>query len=537
MDMRSVLKTGACAAALALAAGGALAQEKVLRWSSQGDAFSMDPYVRNESLTLGVMSNVYEGLTRRDTKTLEIQPGLAIKWEQQEPTRWRFWLRQGVKFHDGRPFTADDVVFSFNRVRAGASDLKTRVAGIKEAKKVDDFTVDFITDVPNPIIHYEWDTWYMLSASWAKENHALETVDVTKTTPNFASTSANGTGPYLLTYREADVRTEFAVNPSWWDAEGKKKFNVTKVVYRPVKNPATAVAALLSGQIDVVEPVPVQDIDRINKSGQAKVQIGPELRTIFLGMDTARDELVYSDVKGKNPLKDKRVRQAFYQAIDMEAIKTKIMRGLSVPSAMMIGDGVNGYDKSLKRLPYDPAAAKKLLTDAGYPNGFGITLDCPNDRYVNDEAICQAVVGMLARIGVKVTLNAQSKTIVFPFYANKRDTSFYMLGWTPGSVDSWNVLYNIVGSVKKDSQGRIVRGLFNYGSWSSPQLDDLTDKILVETDKAKRDAMIAQAWKLHTDDIGHLPLHQQALAWGVRNNVNVVVSPFNRYDWSVVTIK
>ncbi len=537
MSLKWVLQAGVCAVGLAMAAGGASAQEKVLRWSSQGDAFSMDPYVRNESLTLGVMGNVYEGLTRRDTKTLEIQPGLAIRWEQQEPTRWRFWLRQGVKFQDGRPFTADDVVFSFNRVRAGASDLKTRVAGIKEAKKIDDFTVDFITDVPNPIIMYEWDTWGILSATWAKENFALETVDVTKTAPNFASTSANGTGPFVLTYREADVRTEFAVNQDWWDKDGRKKFNVTKVIYRPIKNPATAVAALLSGQIDVVEPVPVQDIDRINKSGQAKVEIGPELRTIFLGMDTDRNELVYSDVKGKNPLKDKRVRQAFYQAIDIDAIKTKIMRNLAVPSAMMIGAGVNGYDTNVKRLPYDPAAAKKLLTDAGYPNGFGITLDCPNDRYVNDEAICQAVVGMLARIGVKVTLNAQSKTIIFPFYAAKRDTSFYMLGWTPGSVDSWNVLYNIVGSVKKDAQGRIVRGLFNYGAWSSPALDDLTDKILTETDKAKRDGMIAQAWKLHTDDIGHLPLHQQALAWGVRNNVSVVVSPFNRYDWSLVNVK
>jgi peptide/nickel transport system substrate-binding protein len=258
---------------------------------------------------------------------------------------------------------------------------------------------------------------------------------------------------------------------------------------------------------------------------------GTELRTIFLVMDQKRDELLFSSVKGKNPFKDVRVRKAFYQAIDIEAIKTKVMRGASTPTALMVGPGVRGFQPDMnKRFPYDPEAAKKLLAEAGYPNGFEVTMNCPNDRYVNDSAICQAVAANLARVGVKINLQAETKVSYFPKILS-RNTSFYLLGWTPSTGDSHDALSALI--MTPDGKGQ---GQFNLGSYSNPKFDELTTKIQSETDQKKRNEMIREAFKLHQDDVGHLPLHQQALAWGMAKKVNLVQLPDNRmfFKWVVV---
>jgi peptide/nickel transport system substrate-binding protein len=265
-----------------------------------------------------------------------------------------------------------------------------------------------------------------------------------------------------------------------------------------------------------MEPIPVQDIERVNQNAGTRAITGPELRTIFLGMDQKRDELQYSSVKGKNPFKDVRVRKAFYQAIDIDGIKKNVMRGASNPSALMVGPGINGFDESVKRLPYDPAAAKKLLADAGYPDGFEVSMNCPNDRYVNDGRICQAVAANLARINVKIKLVAETKGTYFPKVL-RRDTSFYMLGWTPSTYDAHNALNALM--VCPDDKGA---GQFNLGAYCNPKVDELTQKIQAETDKTKRNAMIKEAFDLHSADVGHLPLHQQALAWGVSKKVKLV---------------
>ena len=249
-------------------------------------------------------------------------------------------------------------------------------------------------------------------------------------------------------------------------------------------------------------------------------------------MDQKRDELLYSSVKGKNPFKDKRVRQAFYQAIDINTIQRVVMRGASKPTALMVGPGINGFDAAMNtRLPYDPDAARKLLADAGYPNGFEVGMNCPNDRYVNDGDICQAVAANLAKIGVKVNLQAETKGTYFPKIL-KRDTSFYLLGWTPGTYDSHNALNALMRCV--DDKGS---GQFNLGSYCNPKVDELTLKIQSETDKPKRDAMIKEAFKLHADDVGHLPLHQQALAWGVASNVQLVQLADNFMPFRFMSVK
>jgi peptide/nickel transport system substrate-binding protein len=524
-SMKKTMVSGVFIASIAMIS---VASAKTIRIGNQGDALSMDPHSLNESLQLSVTNNIYEGLVTRD-KEWKLAPALATAWKQTTPNVWRFELRKGVKFHDGSPFTADDVVYSFARAAGEGSDLRSNFNEIKEVRKIDSHTVELETKSPFPILPDVYTTVFIMSKKWCEENNAGKPVDRRKGVENAASFRANGTGPYRLRERQPGIKTSFARNGTYW---GKIDGNVTEVIYTPIGNDATRVAALVSGEIDVMEPVPLQDVARVNSSGKASVMQGVELRTIFLGMDQKRDELLYSNVKGKNPFKDKRVRQAFYQAIDIEGIKRTVMRNAANPTGLMVGPGVNGFDTTMnKRLPYDVEAAKKLLADAGYPSGFEVALNCPNDRYVNDGEICQAVAANLSRINVKVNLQAETKGTYFPKVL-RRDTSFYMLGWTPSTGDAHNALNALVRCV--DDKGS---GQFNLGAYCNPKVDALTQSIMSETDKNKRNAMITEAFKLHSEDIGHLPLHQQALAWGVSNKVKVHQSPDNFMPFQWMSVK
>jgi peptide/nickel transport system substrate-binding protein len=526
LPVLSVMLAGALLAIGATVAP--VAQAQTFKFANQGDALSMDPHSLNESFQLAFTGNIYEPLIGRGKK-LELVPALATDWKQTSPTTWRFNLRKNVRFHDGTPFTADDVIFSYGRAQDPGSDVKTYVGSIKEIRKVDDHTVDMITSEPFPILPDVVTNWYIMSKKWCEENRATQPVDKRKGVENTASFKANGTGPYRLKERQPSTRTVIVRNIAYWD---KIEGNVDEVVFTPIGSDATRVAALLSGEIDVMEPVPLQDVERVKAAGKFNVLQGPELRTIFLGMDQKRDELQFSSVKGKNPFKDKRVRQAFFQAIDIEAIKSRVMRNAATPTALMVGPGVRGFQPDMnKRLPYDPDAAKKLLADAGYPNGFEVGMNCPNDRYVNDSPICQAVAANLARIGVKVNLQAETKNTYFPKIL-RRDTSFYLLGWTPSTTDAHDALYNLMASPTDKGQGQ-----FNLGAYSNPKLDELTAKVQSETDPVKRNEAIREAFRIHLDDIGHIPLHQQALAWGVKNNVSVVQLPDNRMFFKWVSVK
>ena len=514
-------------AASVLALVSALAGAQTVRIANQGDALSLDPHSLNESLQLSTTQNVYETLTGRN-KDLSLAPLLATSWKQTSPTVWRFELRKGVQFHDGTPFTADDVVFSFARAAGEGSDMNSYTNDIKEVRKVGDHAVDIETKAPFPILPDVISQVAMMSKKWCEANGAARPVDRRKGVENTASFKANGTGPFRVRERQPDVRTTFVRNGTYW---GKIEGNVQEVIFTKIGNPSTRVAALLSGEVDVMEPVPVQDVARVNASSNAKVIVGPELRTIFLGMDQKRDELLYSSVKGKNPFKDKRVRQAFYQAIDIEGIKRTVMRGASRPTGLMVGPGINGWtDAQDKRLPYDTEAAKKLMAEAGYPQGFEVSMNCPNDRYVNDAQICQAVAAGLAKINVKVNLVAETKGTYFPKIL-RRDTSFYMLGWTPSTYDAHNALNALMATPDPSGTGQ-----FNLGAYSNPKVDALTKQIQGETDKAKRDAMIKEVFAVHADDIGHLPLHQQSLAWGVSKKVTLtqLADNFMFFKWMSV---
>ena len=521
--MKIERKMAATALFVALSAVGVVASAQTVRIANQGDALSMDPHSLNETLQLSVTGNVYEPLVGRN-KDLSLTPMLATSWKQTSPTVWRFELRKGVQFHDGTPFTADDVVFSLARTQVEGSDMKSYTNDFKEVRKIDSHTVEIETKTPFPILPDVLSLVYIMSKKWCETNQATVPVDRRKGVENTASFKANGTGPFRVRERQPNVRTVFTRNGSYW---GKIEGNVTEVVFTPIGNDATRVAALLSGEVDVMEPVPVQDIDRVNSSANTRAVTGPELRTIFLGMDQKRDELLYSNVKGKNPFKDKRVRQAFYQAIDIKGIKKTVMRGASNPSAQLVGPGINGFQPEMKRLPYDVEAAKKLMAEAGYPNGFEVSMNCPNDRYVNDGRICQTVAANLSRIHVKINLQAETKGTYFPKVL-RRDTSFYMLGWTPATYDAHNAMNAIMRCV--DDKGA---GQFNLGAYCNPKVDELTLKVQAETDKDKRNAYIKEAFDLHAADVGHIPLHQQALAWGVNKKVKLVqlADNFMYFKW------
>ncbi len=514
--------------AVALTAMSFVASGATLRVANQGDALSMDPHSLNESLQLDVLGNVYESLVTRG-KNLSLVPALATTWKQTSPTVWRFELRRGVQFHDGTPFTADDVVFSMARTQADGSDMKSYSNDFKEVRKVNDYTVEIETKSPFPILPDMMARVMIMSKTWCETNQATKPVDRRKGIENAASFRANGTGPFRVRERQPSIRTTFTRNGSYWD---KIDGNVDEIVFTPIGNDATRVAALLSGEIDVMEPVPLQDVDRVNGAPNTRALVGPELRTIFLGMDQKRDELQYSSVKGKNPFKDKRVRQAFYQAIDIDGIKKTVMRGASTPTALMVGPGINGFSaEQNKRMPFDPEASRKLLADAGYPSGFEVSMNCPNDRYVNDARICQAVAANLAKVGVKINLVAETKGTYFPKVL-RRDTSFYLLGWTPSTYDAHDALNALMACV--DDKGA---GQFNLGSYCNPRVDELTKKIQAETDKAKRNAMIKEAFDIHSADIGHLPLHQQALAWGVSKKVNLVQRADNNMTFKWISVQ
>jgi peptide/nickel transport system substrate-binding protein len=499
------------AAVLATPAAG-----KTLRWASQGDPQTADPYSQNEGLTNMFSQSVHDTLVMRDN-ALRLVPGLAVGWQQVNATTWRFSLRQGVKFHDGSPFTADDVVFSYERAQHPNSQLRQYALPVGKPRKIDEYTVEFVQDRPNPVTLEHATTIYVMSKSWAGRNKVERPLDFKGKEETFASRNANGTGAWMLASREPGVKTVLKRNPDWWGAkEGRAPGNVTEVVYTQVSADATRTAALLSGQIDFVLDPPPQDLARLEANKETKVVRGQENRIVFLGFDQQRDELLYSNVKGRNPFKDARVRRAVYQAIDIDALRTRTMRGSALPTGGMTPSVLPSSPDIEQRLPHDPNRARQLLAEAGYPSGFEVTLDCPNNRYVNDEEICIAVAAMLTRIGIQTRVTAMPRATYFP-KLEKHDTSFFMLGWGGAITDAQTTLSPVLRSPDEKTGN----GSFNYGRYVNPKLDALIDAAAVEMNVDERRQIIWDALKEHNAQVHHVPLHRQMIPWAMRSNVTV----------------
>ncbi|MEQ1517496.1 MAG: ABC transporter substrate-binding protein, partial [Usitatibacteraceae bacterium] len=351
-----------------LALLGATAEAKTVRWASAGDILTMDPHSQNEGLNNPMNAHVYESLVTRG-KIMTLEPCLALSWQQVDANTMRFKLRDKVTFHDGAPFTADDVVFSITRAMDKTSDYKAYIQGIKEAKKIDKLTVDIISDGPNPTLIDQLTQVRIMNKAWATKFNVVRPTDFKAKEESYAVRNANGTGAYILKSREPDVKTVFVANSNWW---GKREGDVEEVIYTPIKSDATRVAALVSGEVDLILDPPVQDIAKLKENKALKIVEGNENRTIFVNLDQGRDELLYGS-KGKNPFKDLRVRQAMLLTIDVPAIHKQVMRGLSLPTMSMIAPQVRGYSKDLEKRPaVDIEKAKKLMAEAGFANGFDV---------------------------------------------------------------------------------------------------------------------------------------------------------------------
>lgn len=495
------------------------AEEKVFRWALQADAQSLDPYALNEVLSLGVLGNVYEGLAGYD-RDLQLVPALATGWTLTSPTTWQFTLRRDVKFHNGADFNADDVIFSWRRALSDGSDMKAVAAKAKEIRKLDEYLIEVETPSPNPILPREFSFLYIMDKRWCEENNTTIATKLTGGNPNnFANLNANGTGPFQVADRQTEIRTVFARSPHYWKPI---KSNVDKAVLTPIAQDATRVAALISGELDFAAPVPLQDIPRLEARPGVRVATGLETRVVYFGMDQARPELLYSSVKNKNPFKDLRVRKAFAHALDLGAINDKVMRGTARPTGLLVAPQINGYDGKLAApYPHDAERARQLLSEAGYPDGFSVALDCPNNRYINDEKICVAAAAMLAKVGIKVDVIAQPKSKFFAkiMASGGYDTSFFLLGWSPLTYDVHNTLFNLV-SCRNEKNANA--GRFNIGGYCNSRADVLIDAVQTEVDPVARQNMIDEVFTIVKDEVAYLPIQQQPLSWGVREGVEAV---------------
>ena len=516
------------AALLVFAVGAVSAQ--TLRWSAQGDMQTTDPHSQNEVTTNNLNNQVYEALTRR-MQDMSMGPALATEWTQLSPTRWRFKLRQGVKFHDGTPFTADDVVFSMARLRDPNAPQRVYANAVGIPRVIDPLTVEFVLDKPNPIVPELMGNLFIMSRRWCEQHRVTRPLDFKKQEESYASRHANGTGPFMLVSRQPGVKTVFKRNPNWWNRfEG----NLQEFVFMPITNDATRTAALISGQVDFLLDPPPRDVARLRAVPGLKVLDGQENRLIYIGMDQAREQLLHGRAPGnRNPLKDRRVRLALYQAIDIDAIRTKLMNGYSLPTGGLTPSPRGAYaDTTLEtRPPYDPAAARKLLADAGYADGFDVTLDCPNNRYVNDERICIALASMWAQVKVRTKVNAMPRALFFP-KIEKFDTSLFLAGWGGGSTDADVMLTPVLRN-----RGEHGVGVANYGGIANDAADALAAASTVETDPRKREGLVKSALRAYREQVNIIPLHRQVIPWAMRREVSLPHSPNNlaSMDWVTVS--
>lgn len=506
-------------AAILLSTAVTAASAETIRWARAGDALTLDPQAQNEGPTSALLHQIMEPLIMRDM-TGAVVPALATEWgpSEENPNVWVFKLREGVTYHDGAEFDAEDVVFSLNRAMTPDSDYKELLASVKEVRAADKYTVEIETNGPNPIMPNNLTNMFIMDKGWAEANNAVKVQDYEGGEDTFAAKNANGTGPYKLVSREPDVKTVLTINENYW---GKDEFpmEVTEIIYTPIQNAATRVAALLSGEVDFIQDVPVQDLGRVAEADGLKVITAPQNRVIFFGMNMGDADLKNDNVEGKNPLSDVRVRRAMSMAINRDAIQQVVMRGQSQPAGMISPPFVNGWDAEMDASSKtDVEGAKALMAEADFGDGFSIQLDCPNDRYINDEAICQAAVGMLAQIGITVNLDAKPKAQHFPLI-NNLETDFYMLGWGVPTYDS-EYIFNFLAHTKGEK----------YGSWngtrySNPDLDAKIEALASETDLDARNASIAEIWKVVQDEQLYIPIHHQVLNWGMKDGVETIVAP------------
>jgi len=502
--------------ALLMALTPASASAATLRIASAFDPQTMDPHGLALLYHSRVYTQVYESLVNRDEQ-YKLEPSLALSWQAVGPTTWRFKLRPGVVFHDGTPFTADDAVFSIERAMGATSQRSFQLKGVKAARKIDDLTLELSLEAPDAVLPEKLFMLAMMSRPWSVRHRVEKAQDFNGKQETFAVRNANGTGPFMLERYEPDVRTVLARNPRWWGWGDKRSGNVDRVTLSAIRSDATRLAALVSGEVDLVLDPPAQDIERLKREPAIKLLQTTDLGQQYLTFDQARDELPDSDVKGKNPFNELRVRRAVYHALNVELITQKVLRGQGVATGAFLSPRVDGSSPEFdKRLPYDPVKARALLAEAGYPNGFSVTLDCVNVPW--REAVCQAMTAMLTQVGIRTTLRSSPTNQFFPKLSGGT-ASFMEFGWTP-TPDAWSSLNALFRTWDKSGLGT-----FNAGRYSNPKLDALIDAVRVEPDLTRRREMVGAALRIVGDELPFVPLYRRTLTWAMSKSVSAVQWP------------
>jgi peptide/nickel transport system substrate-binding protein len=480
----------------------AMAGATTLKVGMDSGVNSLDPQFHNETPTNSLNYNIFDGLVNVD-KDLRPYPDLAESWTLLNDVTWQFKLRRSVKFQNGNPFTADDVVWSFNRCKTSAkSGFKGAVSAIKAMEKVDDYTVNVITNGPFPILLQKLNYFRVMdkeySSALSDEELGLKPV---------------GTGPYKLVKWVRGQSIVLEANPDYF----RGKPAIDRVELRPLTNDSTRVAAMLSKEVDVIARVPARDVNRIKADKDLQFFMRPGLRLIYLQFDQAREKSPYVTGAAKNPFLDVRVRKAFYLGINEDAIVKHIMDGFAKAAGQYYPKAVTGYDPSVTRPAYDPAKAKALLKEAGYENGFTVVLDSPNDRYINDEKIVQAVASSLAKIGITVKVNAIPKATFFP-KANDANSSFNLIGWACTDGDGSGFLDANVHTYDPEKG----YGRYNGGRYSNPEVDALIEKSATILDSTEREKLLRKIMHIALiQDQNIVPLHYQVDLYAAGNNLQM----------------
>ena len=473
---------------------------------------SMDPHFHSLTSNIQINQTVFDALLFRDAE-MNVQPSLAESWSV-DGNVWTFKLREGVKFSDGTPLTAEDVVFSLNRVPLvpnAPAPLTIYLQQIVKVEAIDDRTVQITTENPYPLVPNNLTSVPILSAK-AASGPAPEG----KTTQQLnAGEGLVGTGPYRFVSWKRGSELIFERNPHYWG--GTPEWD--RVIYRPINNPSSRVAALQAGDVDLIEDPPVENIEHLKKDPNIDIVIkGPTYRVVFIGLDVGRDDSpgISGVAQGVNPLKDARVREAMSLAIDRQAVVDRIMNGMATPAAQLLPYPMFGTRADLVDVPGpDLARAKALMAEAGYEKGFNLVLSTPNGRYMNDVKLAQTLAAMWAHIGIKVTVDAKAPSVYFSGL-NKLEYSAALLGWGAGTGEVSNSITALMVSVDP-AKGL---GTSNYWGYSNPELDAMVAKAVRELDDVKRSELLQEAMKMGLDDYAVLPLQFEHSIWAMKKDVS-----------------
>ncbi|MGP1394638.1 MAG: ABC transporter substrate-binding protein [Inquilinaceae bacterium] len=497
------------AAAMLWAAAPAAAETLTIAVASE--ATSIDPHFHNTGNNNQIAQHIFDRLINQGPNQ-ELLPGLATSWgPTDDPLIWEFNLREGVTFHDGSPFTAADVKFTMERagnVPDSPSGYGTYTADIASVEIVDDLTVRFHTDSPVPLMANNLSTIGIVSA---KHGEGATTADYN------SGKTAIGAGPYKLVEYVPGDRIVLEAFDDYWD--GRPEWD--QVVFRPITSAPARVAALLAGDVDVVEAVPTADVEQLSGNPDVVLSQGISNRVIYLHLDSDRESSPFVTAKDggaiDNPLRDVNVRRALSMAIDREAIVEDVMEGIAIPAGQLLPEGFFGTSETIEVPAYDPEGARAMLAEAGYPDGFALTVHSPNDRYINDAAVAQAIAQMWSRIGLQAQVEAMPRSVYFG-RASALEFSVMLVGWGAGSGESSSPLRSLLATHNPDKGW----GASNRGRYSNPEFDAVLEEALATVDDTKRAALLAQATEIAMADVGLIPTHFQVNTWGTRAGLSYI---------------